>query len=127
MKQVILNQVTLCADGSIGVQWLKQFVDPDTGEVLFSEPHRTVVDAEGDVDNQVALASAHLQQMGYPAIPPKHAERIRGIDGIGRSDVDIEARRQDVINERAARRALDAERQEAAARASTPAEEQSAG
>jgi hypothetical protein len=104
-KHLVLNQITLCADGSIGLQWLKQVIDPDTGMVLFSEPHRSVVDFDGDVDQQVQAVSNHLQQMGYPVAPEKHKALIKKIDGIARKDTDISAVRAAKITARAARSA----------------------
>lgn len=97
MKRLILNQVTLCADGSIGLQWLKQFVDADTGEVLFSEPHRSVVDFDGDIDAQTTAITAHLQSMGYPAADTAMIDRVKAIDAVARSDAAIEAARAEKI------------------------------
>lgn len=102
MRQLLLNQVTLCSDGSIGLQWLKLFVDPDTKEVLMSEPHRSVVDFDGDIDQQMGAVSAHLQGMGYPAITPDMVALVRKVDFVGRTDERIEATRNYKIAVKAA-------------------------
>lgn len=97
MKKLVLNQVTLCADGSIGLQWLKQVLDPDTGEVLFSEPHRSIVPIDGDVDAQVAHVSAHFQRMGYGQVDADELARIKAVDAVGRADQNIESMRREKI------------------------------
>lgn len=77
MRNVILNQITLCADGSVGVQLMKQIIDD--GEVIFQEPHRTVVDCFGDVEAQMAAVNAHLAKMGFPAVSVEGVERIAAL------------------------------------------------
>lgn len=102
-KQIVLDQITLCADGSIGIRWLKQVTDPDTGEVLFSEPHRGMVDIDGDLDESLAAVNLHLASMGY--MPPKgEAERAKSlvaqIDALAKSDPTIEATRAAKLEQR---------------------------
>lgn len=101
-RQIVLNQVTLCADGSVGIQWLKQFVDDTTGEVLFSEPHRSIVPFDGDVDDQVSAVRDHLAAMGYPAVPDAQLEVIRQVHAVGLATPTIEAVRQDKLAQKAA-------------------------
>lgn len=105
MKILVLNQITLCADGSIGIQWLKQVLDPDTGEILFSEPHRTAVDFDGDADLQIDEVSKGLQAMGYGAVTAKMRTLIKRVDGLGKSDDAINARRDAKISAKAEARA----------------------
>lgn len=100
MKSVVLNQITLCADGTIGLQWLKLVTDPETGEVLFSEPHRSVVDFDGDVDTTMDAVQAHLDQMGFRGLNNKMKQLVKNIDAIGRADPDITARRDAKIASR---------------------------
>lgn len=94
MRNTVLNQITLCADGSIGIQLLKQVVD--NGEVLFSEPHRTVVDCFGDVAEQVAAVNAHLASMGYPAVPDEGVQRIEALRVIQNKSPDVQAKMAEV-------------------------------
>lgn len=94
MKLLTLNQVTLCADGSIGLQLLKHIVDPDSGEVLLSEPHRIPIDFDADVDATVADHVAALGRQGYPALTVEEIDRIREIDRVARGDAQIKAMRQ---------------------------------
>lgn len=108
LKNLILNQITLCADGSIGIQWLKQVLDPDTGEVLSSEPHRSVVDFDGDVDAQVDAVKADLDARGYRMVGNKMKQLIKKIDAIGKADAEITARRQAKIDLKAAAEAAKA-------------------
>lgn len=94
-KQTTLNQVTLCADGSIGVQLLKRFIDPESGAVIMEEPHRGTIDlAEASIDPSIDAINAHLIQMGYPAISEAETERIRQVDAVARADAGIKAVRQ---------------------------------
>lgn len=102
MKQIILNQVTLCADGSIGLQWLKLVVDPDAKEVLMREPHRSIVEFDGDVEAQIKEVSDHLQTMGYPGVTEAMIARVRAVDAVGRGDPEIEAVRAAKIEAKAA-------------------------
>lgn len=92
-KRLLLNQVTLCSDGSIGLQWLKQVIDAESGEVEFSEPHRTFVGYSGDIRQQWDAAADHLEQMGYPRPDDSQFARVQKIDAVGRTDLAIEAER----------------------------------
>ncbi len=111
MKQIILNQVTLCADGSIGLQWMKLVVDTEAKEVLMREPHRSIVEFDGDVDAQMKEVNDHLQTMGYPAVTEAMIGRVRAIDAVGRADPEIEGVRAAKIEAKAelARAAEEAE------------------
>ncbi|MBZ9759348.1 hypothetical protein LB553_00390 [Mesorhizobium sp. CA8] len=66
-KTAVLDQTTLCADGSIDIKFLKVITD-DGGNVLFSKPHRTAVDALGSVDDQIAAVNIHLAELGFPPV-----------------------------------------------------------
>lgn len=94
-KYLVLNQVTLCADGSIGIQWMKQIaVD---GELVLSEPHRSVIDFDGDIDDALDNVFSHVESMGYSVSPAErvsHRARVAAIDAVGRADPAIEAVRQ---------------------------------
>lgn len=98
MRNIVLNQITLCADGSIGIQLLKQVID--NGEVLFSEPHRTVVDCFGDVTEQVAAVNEHLASMGYPAVPDEGVQRIEALRVVQNMSPVVKARMAEVKAER---------------------------
>ncbi|MBT1154379.1 hypothetical protein J1C56_02110 [Aminobacter anthyllidis] len=78
-KLTVLNQITLCADGSIGLQLLKQVINDD-GTVFFSEPHRSVVDPDMEPGNQMVAVNEHLAEMGYPPLPADmlgHVEKMK--------------------------------------------------
>lgn len=94
MRNIVLNQVTLCADGSIGIQLLKQIVD--NGEVLFSEPHRTMVDCFGDVGEQITAVNLHLIQMGYPPMPDEGVARIQALRDVQSKSPVVKARMEEV-------------------------------
>lgn len=96
-KRLILNQVTLCADGSIGLQWLKQVIEGD--EVLFSEPHRSVVDFNGDIEGTLQAVNEQLAAMGYVGDFPAFTTRVKAIDAVGRADPVIEAERTKKIEQ----------------------------
>ena len=53
--------------GNVGVRMRKQVL-ADNGEVLSDGYHRTMIDAGGDPDTQIAAVNAHLAAMGFPAI-----------------------------------------------------------
>lgn len=99
-KKLTLNQTTLCADGSIGLQWLKQVVDETTGEVMLSEPHRSIIDIDADIDEQVANVSNHLVSMGYPPVSTAMLARIKATDSIGKEDAEIIAARAQKLAQR---------------------------
>lgn len=98
-RKIFVNQVTLCADGSIGVQLLKQIVDG--GEVISQDPHRFVIDIDGDMDEQFALVNADLVRMGFPEMDPKELDRVKKIDAIGRADRQISLLRGQKLQQRA--------------------------
>lgn len=78
-KRTVLNQITLCADGSIGLQLMKQVVEDD-GTVFFSEPHRSVVDPDVEPGNLMIAVNEHLAEMGYPPLPADmlgHVEKMK--------------------------------------------------
>jgi hypothetical protein len=102
-RNVILNQITLCADGSIGLQWYKQVTDDD-GTVAHSEPHRSVVDFDGDINAQMDAVFAHLDAMKFKTnnqTRNRMKKLVRDIDTLARADTDITARRQAKIDEKA--------------------------
>ena len=79
-KQVILNQITLSADGSTNIQFMKQIVDDD-GTILSSIPHRRVVSKGEDVQASLNEVTDHLVADGWP-VPS-----IDGFDTNSISDV----------------------------------------
>lgn len=97
-RKVLVNQVTLCADGSIGVQLLKQIVD--NGEVISQEPHRFAIDIDGDMAEQFREVNAHLVSMGYPEMDPKELDRIKKIDAVGKADRQISLVRGQKLQQR---------------------------
>lgn len=100
MRTVDLDQITLCADGSIGLRFLKQVVEGD--EVLMSEPHRTVIDPLGDVATQIAAVDEHLKVMGYPGAPVDAVERIDALKVVHRDHPEVAGRVQAIAKARVA-------------------------
>lgn len=90
MRNVTLDQITLCADGSIGLKFMKQIVDDS--DVLMSEPHRSAIDPLGDVAAQMAAVDAHLKAMGYPGVPADAADRVEALKVVHRQHPDVAAR-----------------------------------
>lgn len=64
-KRSILDQVVLCADGSMHLRFLKQVVDDD-GTVIASIPHRVVAAAKEDPETVMAFAAERLGQKHAP-------------------------------------------------------------
>lgn len=100
-KSTLLNQVVLSADGSISVQWLKVTTDDD-GEVVASEPHRTVIDFDGDIEGTLKQVSNDLQQRKFPVVPKAQANLIMQLDAVARANPDIEKVRAVKIRDRKA-------------------------
>jgi len=99
-RKILLNQVTLCADGSIGVQLLKQVIEG--GEIVAQEPHRFSIDFEFDTVAQIEEVSKHLASMGYPELTASMVDMIKKIDRIGLNDPSISAVREAKIAQRRA-------------------------
>lgn len=98
-RKTLVNQVTLCADGSIGVQLMKQIVEG--GDVIHEEPHRFAIDIDGDMQTQFDVVSAHLVSMGYPEMDPGELARVKKIDAIGKADRAISLVRGQKLQQRA--------------------------
>ena len=65
MKNVYLQQITLDQNGMILLKFMKEITDPDTGEVIFSEPHRSMIPLDVDIDDQLNQVYDHLDSMKY--------------------------------------------------------------
>lgn len=65
-KNVHLQQITLDQNGMILLKFMKEITDPDTGEIIFSEPHRTSIGFETDIQEQLESVYSHLTEMKYP-------------------------------------------------------------
>ena len=66
-KQVILNQITLFADGSTNLQFLKQIIDDD-GTILSEIPHRRALAVGDDVQANINDISTSLTAEGWPTV-----------------------------------------------------------
>jgi len=82
LEQVEVNFIT----GQTFIQWRKQ-ITADNGTVVFAEPHRTSLEPAhyakdgtlipaADRTAQLATVSAHLQQLGWPALATTDAATI---------------------------------------------------
>lgn len=65
-KRTILDQVTLRADGFVEVRFAKQIVDGE--EILANEWHRTSLQPDTKVKDQMHAVNAHLELMNYPPV-----------------------------------------------------------
>lgn len=68
MRDVKLEEVASRSDGATLVKLMKRFVDDATGEVMFSEPHRFVIEAGDELYARIADVDAYLAIMNYPPI-----------------------------------------------------------
>ncbi len=75
MRTTKLNQITLCADGSIGLQLLKIVTDGDN--IISKEPHRAVIQPDELSEDALQYVNPHLEEMGFTAIT---SEEIAHID-----------------------------------------------
>lgn len=74
-KRTVLDRIEIeCSTGRVFFKALKQVVDE--GSVLFSEPHRSVVEVGEPVSAQLDAVNDHLQEMGFPAIDDSGAEML---------------------------------------------------
>ncbi len=82
LEQIEVNLIT----GQTFIQWRKQ-ITADNGAVVFAEPHRTSLEPahyakDGtlipatDLAAQLAAVSAHLVQLGWPALAATDAATI---------------------------------------------------
>jgi len=72
-KRTVLDRIEFEADGTTFMRLLKQIVD---GEVLRSEPHRSVVYPSVPASDQLAAVNADLAQMGWPEISADDVARL---------------------------------------------------
>ena len=100
-RTVILNQVTLCADGSIALQMLKQVINDD-GTVFASEPHRTALDPDTEVSGQMSAVNAHPAAMGWPAVNADDLAHVETLKATHRNFAPVKARVEDFKKKRAA-------------------------
>ena len=72
-KRTVLDRIEIESDGTVFMRLLKQIVD---GEVLWSDPHRSVVYPAVLLSDQLATVNVHLAQMGWPEISADDATRL---------------------------------------------------
>jgi hypothetical protein len=123
-KRVVLSQLEVQPDGTIQVRLDKQVVEDDN--VLSREYHRTVLPPGIEVDQQMALVNAHLEQMGWPPVETEALSRIKRIVGVEHTSgvkrayqERLEAERKALADEEERQAALLVE-QQAASHAGTP-------
>ncbi len=69
------ESMELREDGSVLFKIRKEVWNGDV--LVFSQPHRGGIDALMDPDQQLQAVSAHLQQMGFPAMPPETTDLLK--------------------------------------------------
>jgi hypothetical protein len=126
MRSTKLNQITLCADGSIGLQLLKMIADGDN--VISKEPHRVVIQPDELAEDVLSYVNPHLEQMGFPSIT---AEEVAHVDTMAVAHrllpsvaAGVDAYKQTRADAIAAAEAAEAERQRLADEAEAEAERQ---
>lgn len=82
MRNVKLEEVAARSDGATLVKLMKRFVDDVTGEVMFSEPHRFVIEAGDELYARIADVDAHLAIMNYPPIADADVAAISAFRGV---------------------------------------------
>lgn len=75
--RTIIEEIAIKPDGHILVRCFKQYIDPDSGEVVREEPHRFAMRPGLDVDGQVDFVNAHLKSMSPAQEPISKRDRKR--------------------------------------------------
>jgi hypothetical protein len=70
-----LDRIEIDADGNISVKVYKEVLEAE--QVLFSEPHRTVIPPDAAVGGQMTEVSAHLKAMGFAPLDPADIAMIK--------------------------------------------------
>lgn len=70
-KRSVLDQILLCADGSVQMKFLKQVVDDD-GTIIASIPHRAIAHAWEDPEKVMAFA---CERLGLKHAPVDEADK----------------------------------------------------
>jgi hypothetical protein len=73
-KRIVFDRVEIDGDGRVHMKLQKQLVE--NGAVVFSEPHRSVIDPGVTPADQIEYVSANLKQMGWTDIPADAAAQI---------------------------------------------------
>lgn len=75
MKRTIIDQIEITKDGHIQIRMRKQVVDE--GSIFELGFHRTIIECGGNIDEQMILVNAHLNQMGFGSISEKEISEIK--------------------------------------------------
>lgn len=78
-KKTVIDQIELRRDGTIGVRFLKLLVDDDGSEVDLGY-HRTSIEADTNVDDQMAVVNAHLVNLKMGRVSAKEIDRIKEVN-----------------------------------------------
>ncbi|TPL49073.1 hypothetical protein FJ937_16440 [Mesorhizobium sp. B2-4-4] len=117
MRSIKLDQITLCADGSIGLKLLKIISDGDN--IISSEPHRMPIMPDQSAEEIAASLNSNLEEMGFPPLPSAEFARVDAIAVPHRQAesvaADIEEYKQKKAEAAAAWQREEAARQAAAA------------
>ena len=73
--RTILDQIEICAGGTIQVRLLKQIVSGDA--VLQSQPHRTALEPGADCAAQLIALNAHLSELGFAALAAESWRKVQ--------------------------------------------------
>jgi hypothetical protein len=75
-KETIIDSITIMRDGTVTAMIGKLIVDDDG--TLMTEPlwHAMTVQPDADLGKVIGANSAHLVQMGWPAIPLTEIDRL---------------------------------------------------
>ncbi|TPN44470.1 hypothetical protein FJ981_28145 [Mesorhizobium sp. B1-1-4] len=74
MRSIKLDQITLCADGSIGLKLLK--ITSDGENIVSSEPHRMPIMPDQSAAEIAASLNSNLEEMGFPPLPSAEFVRV---------------------------------------------------
>lgn len=87
-RRTIIERVELNADGPTAIRLSKQLWDTESGEVLNSEYHRSIVAADQTTAEQLASVNDHLVSLGFPALESAEIVKIEAHRELAKQPAD---------------------------------------
>lgn len=75
MKQVIIERVEVCRDGSIRVFMQKQ--DLEDGELQYQQPHRCMLMPGDDIEAMKKAVNENMKGMKWPEVSDEEWKRVQ--------------------------------------------------
>lgn len=82
IKRSSLDIIEIHRNGATGIRLVLEVFDEETGEVLSSAFHRTMIDGDVTPEQQMGFVNTHLVAMGWPEVPATDIADIVTYDGV---------------------------------------------